>query len=122
MLTTESVPRRRSRRKLRATDCVPRMKWSCLGSEPFGKAACGMRPRSSMRWIFGSPGRTRTSDPAVNSRLLYQLSYRGAERAQVKRRYDLVDSKRQGAFPELCADPLDVAAWRDDGAGCATQA
>ena len=48
---------------------------------------------------------TRTSDPAVNSRLLYQLSYRGAERAQVKRRYDLVDSKRQGAFPELCADP-----------------
>ena len=26
----------------------------------------------------GSPGRTRTSDPAVNSRLLYQLSYRGA--------------------------------------------
>ena len=27
--------------------------------------------------IIGSPGRTRTSDPAVNSRLLYQLSYRG---------------------------------------------
>jgi hypothetical protein len=25
----------------------------------------------------GSPGRTRTSDPAVNSRLLYRLSYRG---------------------------------------------
>ncbi len=25
----------------------------------------------------GSPSRTRTSDPAVNSRLLYQLSYRG---------------------------------------------
>ena len=29
----------------------------------------------------GSPGRIRTSDPAVNSRLLYLLSYRGAERA-----------------------------------------
>ena len=28
----------------------------------------------------GSPGRTRTSDPAVNSRLLYQLSYRGSRR------------------------------------------
>ena len=28
----------------------------------------------------GSPGRTRTSDPAVNSRLLYQLSYRGIDR------------------------------------------
>jgi hypothetical protein len=26
-----------------------------------------------------SPGRTRTYDPAVNSRLLYQLSYRGME-------------------------------------------
>ena len=25
----------------------------------------------------GSPGRTRTCDKAVNSRLLYQLSYRG---------------------------------------------
>ena len=26
----------------------------------------------------GSPGRTRTCDPPVNSRLLYQLSYRGS--------------------------------------------
>ena len=29
----------------------------------------------------GSPGRTRTCDPAVNSRLLYQLSYRGSGRS-----------------------------------------
>ena len=33
------------------------------------------------RFIFGvfesSPGRTRTYDPAINSRLLYQLSYQG---------------------------------------------
>ena len=27
----------------------------------------------------GSPGRTRTCDPPVNSRLLYQLSYRGSD-------------------------------------------
>ena len=27
--------------------------------------------------LKGSPTRARTSDPAVNSRLLYQLSYRG---------------------------------------------
>jgi hypothetical protein len=27
----------------------------------------------------GSPGRTRTCDQPVNSRLLYQLSYRGIE-------------------------------------------
>ena len=30
-----------------------------------------------MREVESSPGRTRTYDPAVNSRLLYQLSYRG---------------------------------------------
>ena len=29
------------------------------------------------RWESGSPGRTRTCDLAVNSRSLYQLSYRG---------------------------------------------
>ena len=28
----------------------------------------------------GSPGRIRTSDPTVNSRLLCQLSYRGVEK------------------------------------------
>ncbi|CAN0579464.1 unnamed protein product, partial [Ectocarpus sp. 12 AP-2014] len=27
---------------------------------------------------IGSPSRTRTYDPAINSRLLYQLSYRGS--------------------------------------------
>jgi hypothetical protein len=27
--------------------------------------------------LFGSPGRTRTSDKSINSALLYQLSYRG---------------------------------------------
>jgi hypothetical protein len=29
---------------------------------------------------IGSPGRTRTCDQPVNSRLLYQLSYRGMKR------------------------------------------
>ena len=28
----------------------------------------------------GSPGRTRTSDHSINSRALYQLSYRGTTR------------------------------------------
>ena len=37
-------------------------------------------------WKIGSPGRIRTSDPAVNSRLLYQLSYRGSEARSLKRR------------------------------------
>jgi hypothetical protein len=32
--------------------------------------------------IFSSPARTRTSDKAVNSRLLYQLSYRGMGRRE----------------------------------------
>jgi hypothetical protein len=39
----------------------------------------GSRRFSSCLLGIGSPGRTRTSDPAVNSRLLYQLSYRGSE-------------------------------------------
>ena len=30
--------------------------------------------------VGGSPGRTRTNDKAVNSRLLYQLSYRGSSK------------------------------------------
>ncbi len=29
---------------------------------------------------IGSPGRTRTADPVINSHLLYQLSYRGIVR------------------------------------------
>ena len=33
-------------------------------------------------WI-GSPGRTRTCDQPVNSRLLYQLSYRGTRQSVV---------------------------------------
>ena len=44
----------------------------------------------------GSPGRTRTSDPAVNSRLLYLLSYRGAERGFVSRA-DRVLANSEGA-------------------------
>ena len=31
-----------------------------------------------LRASSGSPGRTRTCDKSVNSRLLYQLSYRGS--------------------------------------------
>lgn len=31
----------------------------------------------------GSPGRTRTCDQPVNSRLLYQLSYRGTKRFKI---------------------------------------
>ena len=33
--------------------------------------------------MFGSPGRTRTCDQPVNSRLLYQLSYRGTRQSVV---------------------------------------
>ena len=37
-------------------------------------------------FVFGSPGRTRTCDQPVNSRLLYQLSYRGTRRCQINLR------------------------------------
>ena len=39
-------------------------------------------------WERGSPGRTRTCDPAINSRLLYQLSYRGSGNAEGAGYYD----------------------------------
>ena len=35
--------------------------------------------RRAAKRANGSPGRTRTCDKAVNSRLLYQLSYRGTD-------------------------------------------
>ena len=38
----------------------------------------GGGPVGSMFGRFGSPSRTRTCDKAINSRLLYQLSYRGS--------------------------------------------
>src|SRR5258706_623158 len=41
------------------------------GDTSFSSSLC------SQEKLGGSPGRTRTSDPAVNSRLLYRLSYRG---------------------------------------------
>ena len=41
--------------------------------------AAFLRKRKARKHLLraSSPGRTRTYDPAVNSRLLYQLSYRG---------------------------------------------
>ena len=43
------------------------------------------RLKSSTGFLeFGSPGRARTSDPMINSHLLYQLSYRGREAAYTK--------------------------------------
>ena len=39
---------------------------------------CAHAERScALSGINGSPGRARTSDPMINSHLLYQLSYRG---------------------------------------------
>lgn len=49
----------------------------------------------------GSPGRTRTSDPAVNSRLLYRLSYRGTAelRCSVRRRLHTTVRAAHKPFP-----------------------
>ena len=50
---------------------------------------------------LSSPGRTRTYDPAVNSRLLYQLSYRGMDRSAVNesRSADALYRARQSSKP-----------------------
>ena len=63
--------------------------------------------RSQMK---GSPTRTRTLDKAVNSRLLYQLSYRGS----VPEYYYMVPLTARPLFWVVC-----VAVWsRVDGLAC----
>ncbi len=45
----------------------------------------GCAPRQAVRnilFLFGSPSRTRTYDLAINSRVLYQLSYRGKSKVR----------------------------------------
>jgi hypothetical protein len=46
----------------------------CQGFRTFKRPGCNATRPSE----FGSASRTRTCDPAVNSRLLYRLSYRGS--------------------------------------------
>ncbi len=50
-----------------------------------------------LRGRAGSPGRTRTSDRTVNSRLLYQLSYRGTglKLVQSLARYRIYQSRQK---------------------------
>ncbi len=56
---------------------------------------CGQGPAK----LSSSPGRTRTYDPAVNSRLLYQLSYRG----MVGSNYFIIKNRaREGRVLRVC--------------------
>ena len=63
-------------------------KVSAVGSICRGGAgangAKGLGCGSLTLFKIGSPGRTRTSDQAVNSRSLYQLSYRGSGRPSMR--------------------------------------
>ena len=45
--------------------------------------------------LIGSPSRTRTYDPMINSHLLYQLSYRGTAPGSLRFHCDRVNSLRQ---------------------------
>ena len=49
--------------------------WSSLSLVRVNKIAKEKPIRISVSAFFGSPSWTRTNDPAVNSRMLYQLSY-----------------------------------------------
>ena len=49
--------------------------------------------------MISSPGRTRTSDKAVNSRLLYRLSYRGSEFPQTEQLIDFVGRIKPNLAP-----------------------
>ena len=45
-------------------------------------------PKNGAGFLIGSPSRTRTSDPVVNSHLLYQLSYWGTSSLQQNTIFD----------------------------------
>lgn len=49
--------------------------------EEFPHAQYKSRLNVQPAFEIGSPGRARTSDPMINSHLLYQLSYRGKKAA-----------------------------------------
>ena len=77
MLMRESAPRRRSRCKIRATDCVPRIvKRSCLGPEPFGKAACGQAASFINEMDIWLPGPDFEPGQGDHSFRLHLRSYR----------------------------------------------
>ena len=45
-------------------------------------------PKNGAGFLIGSPSRTRTSDPVVNSHLLYQLSYWGTSSLEHNNLFD----------------------------------
>ena len=55
------------------------MRQSMKSSKPINNYGLSYRNGGFIGESGGSPGRTRTCDQPVNSRLLYQLSYRGTE-------------------------------------------
>ena len=59
----------------------------------------------TLRKVFGSPSRARTCDNSINSRMLYQLSYRGTGRRSVLQHGAvLITSIGTGfANPKICA-------------------
>ncbi len=72
--------------------------------------------------LYGSPTRGRTSNLAVNSRPLYQLSYRGADRAQLRQVGSFGDSpadvRAATCYPDSSPDATPpTGAGRSEGAG-----
>ena len=59
---------------------------------------------SVRRKTKSSPGRTRTYDPAVNSRLLYQLSYRGSARLYSDFEWPTSQGRRLLASSQIARD------------------
>ena len=50
----------------------------------------GSKEKQPMAAFLCSPGKTRTYDPSVNSRMLYQLSYRGTAINMDSQNYKLI--------------------------------
>ena len=99
-----------------------------VGSVQARFAARGASPGESLweikrlRRRSGSPGRTRTYDKSVNSRLLYQLSYRGSdllERRLYAARRDCASrgdgaKKQPGERPGWIRSLLKMGAFSED--------
>lgn len=70
---------RRQPKEARRPDCRPLERQRYSRTSAPGAGARAERRDFRRCWEFdGSPSRTRTCDKAINSRLLYQLSYRGS--------------------------------------------
>ena len=81
------------------------------------RPAIASTPTWRRGWSTGSRSRTRTYDPAVNSRLLYQLSYPGSAGAPYSEAPAAVQTASCGRYPTGEAAGILYCRWRGESGG-----